>query len=206
VAKLLFSLRSKKYVFLWLGLTLLIIAVYAAFGPAEKSLGTHVRIVYVHGAWVWVSLAAFAAAGLVGLMALVFRKDVYFAWTRALGFTGVVFWISYLPLSLWAMQSNWNGLYLAEPRWRLAMAFAIAGLVAQIGLVLMARPFWTAVINFIFTVVLFFSLTQTSSVMHPPSPILDSGVTSIQLYFAGLVLLTAFAAWLVAQIWLSRPH
>jgi len=46
---------------LWLCLSLATIAAYTLVGPAEKTLGANVRIVYLHGAWVWTALAAFVA-------------------------------------------------------------------------------------------------------------------------------------------------
>ena len=113
----------------WLLVLLAAIALLAAGGPPEKSLGSSVRVVYLHGAWVWTALAAFFAAGLSGLAALLTHQDALHSWSRALGRTGLVFWISYLPISVWAMQTNWNGLFLAEPRWRLGLVFAAGGLV-----------------------------------------------------------------------------
>ena len=99
----------------------------AFLGPEEKSLGANVRIVYLHGAWVLTAEIAFFAAALAGLFGLILRKDIFHAWSAALGRTGIIFWVTYLPLSLFAMQSNWNGLFLAEPRFRLAMMFAVTG-------------------------------------------------------------------------------
>jgi hypothetical protein len=96
--------------------TVIVIALLAFFGPEERSLGASVRIVYLHGAWVLAAELAFAAAGLAGLIALITRQESFHKWSAALGRTGLFFWVTYLPLSLWAMQSNWNGLFLAEPR------------------------------------------------------------------------------------------
>src|SRR5512145_2197518 len=76
-------------------------------GPQEKSLGSNVRIVYLHGAWVLTALVAFLAAGVMGVLALFARRERYPRLSQTLGYTGLAFWISYLPLSLWAMQSNW---------------------------------------------------------------------------------------------------
>ena len=89
-------------------LTVIVIALLTLLGPEEKSLGSNVRIVYLHGAWVLTAEIAFAAAALAGLLGLVLRKDIFHAWSAALGRTGIIFWINYLPLSLFAMQSNWN--------------------------------------------------------------------------------------------------
>src|SRR5574342_286454 len=126
-----FKLRSPFSLFF---ITLLVIALLAFFGPEEKSLGANVRIVYLHGAWVLSAEVAFVAAALAGLIAFIIKRDAFHQWSAALGRTGIIFWVTYLPLSLWAMQTNWNGLFLVEPRFRLALTFAIAGVLLQVGL------------------------------------------------------------------------
>jgi len=189
---------------LWFALTLLAIGVFTLLGPAEHSLGTHVRVVYLHGAWVWVALASFIFAGVTGFIGLLTRGEGFHCWSRALGRTGLFFWITYLPLSLWAMQSNWNGLFLAEPRWRLALVFAIAGLMLQTGLSLADKATLTSGLNLGFVVVLLVALQGTANVMHPASPILNSDAVRIQLFFFGLLLLTLLAAWQVARWWYRR--
>jgi hypothetical protein len=104
---------------------------------------------------------------------------------------------------MWAMQTNWNGLYLDEPRWRFALVFAIGGLVLQIGVALIEEPAWAAAANVAYFMALVLALVNTENVMHPPSPILDSDAARIQLFFAGLLLLTLLAAGLLAR-WLYR--
>ena len=183
---------------IWFFLTLLFILFLTFLGPAEKSLGGHVRVVYLHGAWVWAALAAFVAAGLLGLAALLFRRPPLYAWSCALGRTGLIFWITYLPLSLWAMQANWNGLFLAEPRWRLALAFAAGGLLLQIGLALAEKPAWTALANLFFCIVLLYAVTGVQNIMHPGSPIFSSEALLIQVYFISLFLLVLLAAFWAA--------
>jgi hypothetical protein len=102
---------------------------------------------------------------------------------------------------MWAMQANWNGLFLAEPRWRLAIVFAIGGLALQIGLVFLEKPIWASVVNLLYLAILLIALQLTENVMHPPSPILDSNALRIQLYFTGMFILTILMAWQVARIW-----
>ena len=182
-------------------LLLLVVALFTTLGPAEKSLGTNVRVVYLHGAWVWVALLSFYAAALVGLIGWIIRRDRLHYWSRALGRTGLFFWITYLPLSMWAMQTNWNGLFLAEPRWRLAVVFAIGGFMLQVGLSLLENPAWASAANILYAVLLWLALQATEQVMHPSSPVLSSGAWRIQLFFGGLVLLTLLVAWQVARWW-----
>jgi hypothetical protein len=186
---------------IWFILTLIAIGIYTMFGPTEYSLGTHMRIVYLHGAWVWASLAAFLTAGVSGGLGLLTRRQTFHCWSGAFGRTGLIFWVTYLPLSLWAMQSNWNGLFLAEPRWKLALVFAITGILLQIGLGLVGKPSLTSVINLGYIISLVVGLLQTTNVLHPTSPILKSDAWRIQLYFFGLVMLTLLAAWQIARWW-----
>ena len=186
---------------LWFVITLLAIVVVTALGPAEKSLGTNVRVVYLHGAWVWTAMITILAAAVVGLVGLIARYKSLQYWSRALGRTGLVFWITYLPLSLWAMQTNWNGLFLAEPRWRVAMIFAVGGLLLQIGITLLENPAWASGLNLAYAVILMYVLQTTDQVMHPGSPIFSSGAWRIQVYFVLLLVLTLLAGWQVARWW-----
>lgn len=170
-------------------------------GPAEKTLGVNARVVYLHGVWVWAALASFTAAALTGIAGWIGRSITAHSWSRALGRTGLLFWITYLPISIWAMQTNWNGLFLAEPRWRLAMIFAISGLLLQLGVTLLENPAWASLANVLFISFLLIALQSTENVMHPPSPILNSNAARIQAYFAALFILMLLAAWQVARCW-----
>ena len=105
----------------WFFIFLILVFGFSLAGPSERALGSNVRIVYLHGAWVWTSLACFVGAAGAGAYAFLSGNKAWHRWSRALGRTGLFFWITYLPLSIWAAQANWNGLFLAEPRWRLAM-------------------------------------------------------------------------------------
>jgi len=189
--------------FLLFFILLLIILVVTTLGPAEATLGTNARIIYLHGAWVWASLIAFIFAGAVGLVGLVkqlSRKPAIHLhqWSRALGRSGLFFWITYLPISLWAMESSWNGLFLVEPRWRLAVIFAVAGFLLQLGLSF-TPVLWASFWNFSYVIALFIGLQTTDKVMHPPSPMLDSNAWRIQVFFGGLTLLLLLATWQVAR-------
>lgn len=185
-------------------ITCIAIAILTSFGPAEHSQGTHIRIVYLHGAWVWASLVAFTVAGIFGAMGLITRRANYHRWSKAFGRTGLIFWVSYLPLSLWAMQSNWNGLFLVEPRWKLALVFAITGILLQLGLSLADKPNLTSAINLGYVFILLVAIQQTENVMHPASPILSSNAWRIQIFYFVLLALILLAAWQIARWWYKR--
>jgi len=201
-----------KSPFSWFLLCLAGVAGLAFFGPEEASLGSNVRIVYLHGAWVMTAEIALIAAGLAGLAGLLgwlglpllrYRAEAFHRWSRALGWSGILFWLTYLPLSLWAMQANWSGLFLAEPRFRLALTFAVAGVLLQAGLWLIDRPWLASLGNLVFFVALRVAFSNAEYVMHPPpSPIFSSGLFNIQAFFIGLALLTLAAAYFLTRCWL----
>jgi hypothetical protein len=185
-------------------IALIVIALLAFLGPEEKSLGASVRIVYLHGAWVLAAELAFIAAGLAGLVALIARRASFHQWSAALGRTGIFFWVTYLPLSLWAMQSNWNGLFLSEPRFRLAAMFAVTGVLLQIGLWLVNMDWVTSLANLLFIVVLRVIFSTAENVMHPPpSPIFSSGNLAIIGFFLALILFTLAAAYFLTRVFLE---
>lgn len=188
-------------------IVVLLIAILALFGPEEQSLGSNVRLVYLHGAWVLTAEIVFLAAALAGLLGLILRRGMFHAWSAALGRTGIIFWITYLPLSLLAMQANWNGLFLAEPRFRLAMIFAVTGVLLQAGLWIFNLPWLTSLANIVFIVVLRAIFATAENIMHPPpSPIFNSGNIVIIAFFVALNLLAWLAAYLLTRLLLhAKP-
>jgi hypothetical protein len=195
--------KLKSPLTLFLG-TLIVIVLLALFGPEEKSLGANVRIVYLHGAWVLAAELALIAAGLAGLIGLLARRETFHQWSAALGRAGILFWVTYLPLSLWAMESNWNGLFLSEPRFRLAAIFAVTGVLLQIGLWLINTDWITSLANLLFIVVLRVSFSSAEYIMHPPpSPIFNSGNYVIIGFFLALVALTLLASYFLTRMFLK---
>jgi hypothetical protein len=182
----------------------IVIALLTLLGPQEKSLGSNVRIVYLHGAWVLAAEAAFIASAFAGLSGLLLRRDIFHAWSAALGRTGIVFWLTYLPLSLIAMQTNWNGLFLAEPRFRIAIIFAVTGVLLQIGLWLFNLSWLTSLANILYIIVLRVVFSTAQNVMHPPpSPIFNSGMWNIITFFVVLNILAWVAGYFLTRFFLT---
>jgi len=195
---------NKKSPLLFFFITVGIIILLTFLGPEEKSLGSNVRIVYLHGAWVLAAEVAFLAAALAGLLGLVLRREIFHAWSAALGRTGIVFWLTYLPLSLFAMQANWNGLFLAEPRFRLAIIFAVTGVLLQLGLWLFNIPWLTSFANILYIVTLRLVFATAQNIMHPPpSPIFNSGNYVIIGFFIGLNIFAWVAGYFLTR-WFLR--
>ncbi len=189
---------------IWLLISSIIILALVFVGPAERTLGTNVRLVYLHGAWVWSALISFAAAATLGILGLILRRTSIQRWSLSIGRVGTFLWLTYLPMSMWTMQVNWNGLFLQEPRMRLAIDFALIGLLLQTAIIVLDRPAEGSLLNIAFAGSLGWSLMRTEQIMHPPSPIFSSDVVTIKVYFIALTGACIFAAWQLAR-WIHRP-
>lgn len=185
----------------WLILLLLVIASVLAAGlaPRDQVLGASLRTVYLHGAWVWAALFLFAGAALAGILGFALRRDGLHAWSVGLARSATVFWLTSLVLSLAAMQTSWNGLYLAEPRWQLGVRFGVTAVLLQVAVTVLRRPRLGSGLNIIFFVLLAAGLLATPSVMHPPSPVFTSASSAIRLSFLALLAVSTLAG-----VWLAR--
>lgn len=184
-------------------LTFAVIAVVTALGPTEKTLGANIRLITLHGAWVWTGKIAFALAALTGLLRLVTRRVVWTDWSLALGRTGLFFWLTYLPMSLLMMQLNWGGFFFDEPRWQVPFSFGVVAVLVQVALALFSQPDLTALGNLLFGAALWWKLGLTENVLHPDSPIFQGGAFTIQMFFIvllalSLLVLVQLALWLRA--------
>jgi len=113
-------------------ITLAVIVLIAFLAPIEKTLGANIRIIYIHAAWVWTGKVLFGIAAIAGLLALIFsQQERLVHLTRSLAFTALFFWITYLPMSLYVMQSTWGGFFFDEPRWRIPFMLGIIAVLLQ---------------------------------------------------------------------------
>ncbi len=184
----------------WFGAFLAGAVLVALFAPLEKTLGLNSRVVYFHGAWVWAAMITFVLAALAGLAGLMTRRRILHVWSRGLGRSALSFWVLFLPMSLYVMQANWNGLFLDEPRFRLPLNFAVVGLLLQIGLSFFPLV-WTSLANLIFAPALIVGIQGVQTVLHPESPIFQSNASGIQAYFMLQVILLLLAAIFLGRGW-----
>jgi hypothetical protein len=147
---------------------------------------------------------SFGAAGLAGLGGLALRRTRWQEWSVALGQAGIFFWVTYLPLSLWTMQTNWNGLFLEEPRWRIGVNFAIGGLLLQGAILILGRPAPASALNAVYAGALAAALAGAEQVLHPRSPIASSGSAIIRSFFLAILAACLLACWLLARWLIER--
>lgn len=194
---------TKKNLAIGLLFTLALIGCITALAPVERTLGERARLVYFHGAWVWTGKVIFAASAFAGLGGIVLpvmwkSRKVWQRASLALGWTGMVFWLTYLPLSLLVQQMNWGGIFWDEPRWRVPLMFGVVGLLLQTGLILFENLRLASAANLVFGAALWWSLGTIQNVLHPDSPIFQSNAQLIQMFFSALLALSILSGVLLA--------
>jgi hypothetical protein len=175
--------------------------------PAEQTLGKGIRLIYFHGVWVWTGIILYCLAGVFGLFAVAFRRGNLHDLSRSISRTALFYWLTYLPMAMLVMKLNWNGFYFMEPRWAIPFSLTLTSLLVQIGTMLINQPVVTSLSNLGFTVILIYNLRRLQSVLHPESPVQQSGSASIQISFYVLLFFTfLFGLWLTwgIQIWTQR--
>lgn len=180
---------------------LFLIAVFiSVLAPPERTLGSQARLIYFHGGWVWAALIGFGISGALGLFGILSRKISLLAWSIALQRSALIFWLLFLPMSLWVMQVSWNGLFLAEPRFRIPFNFALIGLIFQVATTLIANLRLSGLVNFLFVGGLFWALGGAEYILHPQMPILHSQAGILRYIFFTLVILFCGVCWSLADL------
>jgi hypothetical protein len=180
-----------------------LILLLALAAPRDTTLQEASPIVYLHGALVWTAILAFTAAGALGLAALISGRRTLHAWSGALARTGLLFWIIYIPVGMWASKVTWNGVPLGDPRFRAAFQILVLAAGFQIAAALWdARTRLGSALNVALAAIIWALTLATQDVMHPQNP-MGSSASTIQFFFALLVGGCGLAALQVAR-WL-RP-
>ena len=185
------------------GRTLLLIAAAIALvlflAPLDRVLGGVSRLVYLHGAMVWVALIGYTAAGVLGVLHLVTDRPVWYRWSQGVERAAILFWAGYLPLSVIAADLAWNGVFWGEPRWAMAAEILLVAVGFQIGGALLGRPQVSSTLNAMMAGVTWWLLLRTPLIIHPKNPIGASDSVGIKLSFVALVVLCGAAALLIAR-------
>ena len=171
--------------------------------PPEQTLGTGIRLIYFHGTWIWTGIGLSVLAAIFGLIAVALRKETLHRISAALGRSGLVFLLTYLPMAMLVMKLVWNGFFFTEPRWSIPFSLTIACLLFQVGVLFVNQRVLTSLANLSFGVILVYNLTTLKSVLHPDSPVFTSQSGTIWAAFI-LLYFFIFCGGLLLTLWLYR--
>ncbi|MEI8254100.1 MAG: hypothetical protein WCJ30_00340 [Deltaproteobacteria bacterium] len=188
-----------------------LLAAAVAFGaivflaPAERQLGSGIRVVYVHVPLVWTGMLALVSAAIAGAFALARPRgpssSAADAWGGALGMVGVVSYGAGVAMSLLAARINWGTLLWIEPR--LAMSLRVVGLALAVQFVAPRLESVRArgAARLAVAVFMLWSLYATPLYVHPRDPIGTSAAWQIRGAFYSLFAILALTgAWAATQL------
>ncbi|HEY6041246.1 MAG TPA: hypothetical protein VIX58_03875 [Anaerolineae bacterium] len=187
-----------------LGGLFLLLALLVGLSPAEATLGSVVKIVYLHGALERIGTYAFLLAALAGVTHIFFSRSVSEHGAQALSEVAIGAWLAQIVVSLPAQILAWGGITWSEPR--VASALVILGLTALVYLVMrwIDHPAWMALGAVVNALILIVILRETINVLHPVDPILGSDSLAIRLFYAAIVMTLALMALLIANERVAR--
>jgi hypothetical protein len=185
-----------------------LLVIWVLLSPAETRLGSLVKLVYVHGALVWTGLLTFSVAGLLGLVALLARRPIWYRGTQSAGLAALIMWCIYVISAMAVTGLTWGQLVAwSEPRVRATGLILVAALLLFLVTRLVRQRDFTALVNLIMGIVPWVVVRQADVIRHPVDPIGGSGSAAIQSYYWLIVVTMAgLAAILIVWLWVEAEQ
>ncbi len=162
--------------------------------PSDIVLGEFVKIVYIHGALVWVSIILFFVVGFTSITYIIFRNKNLEFYLSALSEIAIIFWIVSTLLGIIVSYVVWHGIIWNEPRLTTTIVISILAVVMYIISIEYWNPLRNAILGTILSLSVLILLTRIGNFFHPENPIMQSNFR-IQLTFillVGIFIIIAF--------------
>jgi hypothetical protein len=170
--------------------------------PPEQTLGEVIRVIFLHGALVQVGLLAFAAAGILGAIALFRPEPAWLSASLAAQKTSVIVWIAYVLSSMLSTYLAWS-IWIAwdEPRVRISFQVLWFSVACLLLVLWIGNRIFTGITNVVVSSVVWWLVKGATILRHPLDPIGASNSSSYRWIFLGILLLVFLLTAQVAQ-WL----
>ncbi len=199
------SISGSKRNIIRIILLLTLAAVVTLLSPSERILGDAVKIVYIHGAMIWVSLMLFGITGSLGVIQLIRASNSGDVQLLAFEAAATGFWFTSTIFGFIVAYITWGGVIWAEPRiWMAVLIAVVAGSIYSI-----SRFRGSHLVNRILAVTLALTvgglLINAGRILHPQNPIFQSEPI-IQIAFITLATIFFVTALLIVRILNRREH
>jgi hypothetical protein len=174
--------------------------------PLEQTLGSGIRVVYLHVALIWASLLGLLLNGVLGLAVAVTERPLWERWRQLFGWLFIGLFILGVLVSLWAQQVNWGGILWREPRNVSVFNVTAVALISQILADWSPRLRWRGLLSIALSAFILWEIPRAELVMHPGDPIGSSTSAGIQFTFYSLAILCFLAVLCLAWIAYRRKR
>jgi hypothetical protein len=193
-----------RRILIWLVGLVGVLIVLLILLPAEQTLGGVIKVVFLHGAILEVSLVVFAVAGLVGLISFVWRRQSLYEWLLALQKTGLMMWMLSVVMSMVATYLAW-GVVIAWEEPRVQASAKILGL--GVGFFLLTQwvddERFAAAVNVLMAIAAWWLTEGAGALRHPLNPIGSSESLVFKGLYGGMLAVVAVVALQVVR-WLHE--
>ncbi len=166
--------------------------------PAEKTLGSNIKPVYLHVALIWAGMLLLYIAGGLGLWITLFPESRLLLWMKRVGLVSFAFLAASMLVSFVAQKMAWGGIAWNEPRMAAMLKILAFAVVVQVVNSWAVSPRLQGVLNVLLAGVVYWLIAASPLQLHPRDPIGTSSSTAIRFTFFGLFVLCGLAAmWLV---------
>jgi len=168
--------------------------------PSEKTLGSLVKLVYVHAALVYAALFTFMVAGVLGVTYIITSKQRIYLWLCAFQRTAFLFWGIYFLSSIILTYLAWGSIGWAEPRFQLAIHVLVMVSIVFLLSLWIDKPKIIAFLNAGLFLIIFYLTSTVQRIFHPSNPIGQSNSSAIKFYALTVLLIFFLISFLTAYL------
>ncbi len=187
-----------------LGGILVLAAILLFLAPAEQTLGSGIKSVYIHVALTWTGMSGLIVAGLLGLAAAIFAHSRLHEWAHTVAWVALAMFAAGLVMSILAASINWGAVFWQEPRTNSALQILALGLIVQLINSWQLSYRLKGGLNFLLAAFLMWSVLTTPLVLHPGSAARTTPSSAIRFTFMALFVLCFLAATWIVINWQQR--
>lgn len=164
----------------------LALALLLWLSPSEKTLGSDVKVVYLHAALTWVGLIVFVFAGLAAFGHLVTGNASLYFLAGSAHITATAAWVISILVSVPANLLTWGGFWV-EPRVIWASGVVLFAILSYLLASVLTSRRLVDLFYLTSAAAIIWVSGGTRRVLHPAGPIRNSPSAAIKLYFLAIV-------------------
>jgi hypothetical protein len=209
------SRMRKNAIPVTIGLLVLAI-VLVLIAPEEKTLGSTIKIIYIHAAVVWVGLISFVLSGIFAALFFITGSDktskgeqlksrMLFR-SSGIQLTAIIFWTTSVIVGSIAAYITWGGNWWIEPRLKMAVYILAMAVVAYQVREIVKSDAVRAAVNLGLPVSVFFLLAITGKLVHPSNAFAQSESLLIKVFAALIAIVFAGIAINITPLFISKAR
>ncbi|VVB84348.1 Uncharacterised protein [uncultured archaeon] len=184
----------------------LIITLFIGFllilvSPSEKTLGSLIKLIYLHGALITAGLSLFTAVGLVSLISL-FRRMTNFKLLFAIEKTAIIFWVAATIIGTLASVFAWGGINPGEPRFAATIIVSLLSVSVYFISTSSENHKIVSLLGIGLALSVWVIMGSAGKILHPDNPF-GASEQLIQIYFL-LITLVFLAASVLTVRWMKK--